>query len=428
MKSFANDPSLDRVLLISREEMGGAAGGFDPLHPVYTQTEGADPFTYRNDFCHMRLLADGTVELTESGRPARFAEEWRQLLSQLAACRTLTDLRIYDYDGDEPPMAAALTTYGRLLLYGNAGEYAPAAGWQGVARVFWDTDGFGALCEDEMFRAVGALSALDGIGEIEEAVGSALPGHCSPVAYLLQKNGTVTLFEQNWIWDGKAGVNRVIPYDGGCYTFYTMMSASGRAAAAEEGLANTPVSDAPSVTPVSASAGLTAWGSGVSSITGTPSAWAADTITRAEIYGITMLSDGSYQSPITRRTLARLAANTARTLGLVEDVSDPIAAVQQLGVMQPNADGSFDQTSKVTRQMAATVLLRLLRQSSTVFDADYSTLSRYPDSAAISDWAREAVAMMTQYELMNGTSKGFEPKKEMTLEQCLVLLTRICEF
>lgn len=84
-------------------------------------------------------------------------------------------------------MAAALTTYGRLLLYGNAGEYAPAAGWQGVARVFWDTDGFGALCEDEMFRAVGALSALDGIGEIEEAVGSALPGHCSPVAYLLQK-------------------------------------------------------------------------------------------------------------------------------------------------------------------------------------------------------------------------------------------------
>ena len=196
MKSFANDPSLDRVLLISREEMGGAAGGFDPLHPVYTQTEGADPFTYRNDFCHMRLLADGTVELTESGRPARFAEEWRRLLSQLAACRTLTDLRIYDYDGDEPPMAAALTTYGRLLLYGNAGEYAPAAGWQGVARVFWDTDGFGALCEDEMFRAVGALSALDGIGEIEEAVGSALPGHCSPVAYLLQKNGTVTLFDR----------------------------------------------------------------------------------------------------------------------------------------------------------------------------------------------------------------------------------------
>ena len=52
----------------------------------------------------------------------------------------------------------------------------------------------------------------------------------------------------------------------------------------------------------------------------------------------------------------------------------------------------------------------------------------YPDSGTISDWAREAVAMMTQYDLMNGTTKGFEPKKDMTLEQCLVLLTRICEF
>ena len=197
MKAFANDPSLDRVLLISREEMGGTAGGFDPLHPVYTRTEGADPFTYRNDFCHMRLLAEGTVELTEQGSPARFAAQWQQLLSQLAACRTLSDLRIYDFEGSAPPMAAALTTYGRLLLYGNVGaEFAPAADWQGVTRIFWDTDGFGALCEDDVFRAVGALSALDGIDEVEEAVGSALPGHCSPIAYLLQKNGTVTLYDR----------------------------------------------------------------------------------------------------------------------------------------------------------------------------------------------------------------------------------------
>ena len=241
-----------------------------------------------------------------------------------------------------------------------------------------------------------------------------------------EAGGTVTLFEQNWVWDGKAGVNRVIPYDGGCYTFYTMCSASGRAAAAEEA---SPVS-APSAAEAAAEAPSTiyAWGSGVSNITGTPSGWAAELVDRADVYGITMLADGSYQSAITRKTLARLAANTARTLGLVEDVSDPVAVVQQLGVMQPNADGSFDTTSRVTRQMAATVLLRLLRQSSVVFEADMTTLSRYPDSASISDWAREAVAMMTQYDLMNGTTKGFEPKKDMTLEQCLVLLARICEF
>lgn len=77
-----------------------------------------------------------------------------------------------------------------------------------------------------------------------------------------------------------------------------------------------------------------------------PSSWAAELISHADVYGITMLADGSYQSAITRKALARLAANTARTLGLVEDVSDPVAVVQQLGVMQPNADGSFDTTSR----------------------------------------------------------------------------------
>ena len=224
-------------------------------------------------------------------------------------------------------------------------------------------------------------------------------------------------------------MNRRIPYDGGCYTFYTMCSSAGRAAPAGEAapVAAAPAAEKPQ--PVSDDVStIYAWGSGISSITGTPSSWAAELVSHADVYGITMLADGSYQSAITRKTLARLAANTARTLGLVEDVSDPVAVVQQLGVMQPNADGSFDTTSRVTRQMAATVLLRLLRQSDVVFEADMSMLDRYPDSASISDWAREAVAMMTQYDLMNGTTKGFEPKKDMTLEQCLVLLTRICEF
>ena len=241
---------------------------------------------------------------------------------------------------------------------------------------------------------------------------------------------TVTLFEQNWLWGTKAGIDRVIPYDGGCYDFYTMYTAQGRVAAAvDDGSARVPQDEgaqAPVMTqPVKT---VVAWGTGVSNITGSPSAWAKSGVDAADAYGITMRAEGSYQQPITRRTLARLAANTARTLGLTQQIDDPIAAVQQLGLMLPNADGTFDETSTVTRQMAATVLLRLLRQSSVVFDADYSVLARYPDRAAISDWAVEAVAMLTQYELMNGTSKGFEPKANMTLEQCIVLLTCICEF
>ena len=58
--------------------------------------------------------------------------------------------------------------------------------------------------------------------------------HYAIVKSVDEAGGTVTLFEQNWVWDGKAGVNRRIPYDGGCYTFYTMCSSAGRAAPAGE--------------------------------------------------------------------------------------------------------------------------------------------------------------------------------------------------
>lgn len=196
-QEFAKDPSLDRVLLISRADLGREEEElFDPLHPVYSHTEGTNPFTYRNDFCQMRLTASGTVEWTQQGAPERFAAQWQQLFAALGGKNALSDLRIYDHGMKRPPAAVALTTYGRVCLFGEAAAFSPAAEWQGVSRIYWDTDGFGALCEGEIFRAVGALSVLDGIDEVEEVVCSALPGHCSPVAYLLQKNGTVTLFDR----------------------------------------------------------------------------------------------------------------------------------------------------------------------------------------------------------------------------------------
>lgn len=41
-------------------------------------------------------------------------------------------------------------------------------------------------------------------------------------------NNTMTLFEQNWRWNGKAGVNRVISYRDNCYIAYELVSAAGR--------------------------------------------------------------------------------------------------------------------------------------------------------------------------------------------------------
>ena len=69
-QEFAKDPSLDRVLLISRADLGREEEElFDPLHPVYSPTEGPNPLTYRNASCQMRLTASGTSEWTQEGAP-----------------------------------------------------------------------------------------------------------------------------------------------------------------------------------------------------------------------------------------------------------------------------------------------------------------------------------------------------------------------
>ena len=131
-------------------------------------------------------------------------------------------------------------------------------------------------------------------------------------------------------------------------------------------------------------------------------------------------------------TLLPEAENVTVLAGRIP-VEDIIRMLQEtrfdlvIDATHPYATSITESISTACRE-TETEYLRLLRQSSVVFEADMTMLSRYSDSGAISDWAREAVAMMTQYDLMNGTTKGFEPKKDMTLEQCLVLLTRICEF
>ena len=264
---------------------------------------------------------------------------------------------------------------------------------------------------------------------------------------------TVTLFEQNWGWDGKAGINRVIPYDGGCYDFFTLsgpgseaytLSAFDAQSASPDSAAQEPARSAPAADdsePATDAAPLSwlmeppapaaaapvpteSWLPDAAS--GTPSGWAQGYVDKARALGILSGVEGDFHQAIDRTALARLACNTARALHLISAVGDPVETIQSLRVMLPNTDGTFDRTSMVSRQMAATVLLRLERLRGDSMQADETFLSRYADWADIADWAREAAAVMTQRGLMNGTTVGFEPRSSMTLEQAVTLLVRIC--
>ena len=144
----------------------------------------------------MRLLADGTVELTEFGRPACFAEEWRRLLSQLAACRTLTDLRIYDYDGDEPPMAAAPYHLWPPAALRQCRGICPGCRVAGCCPCFLGYRWLRRPLRDEMFRAVGALSAWMASGRSRKQSVRRCRGIAVRWPICCKKNGTVTLFDR----------------------------------------------------------------------------------------------------------------------------------------------------------------------------------------------------------------------------------------
>lgn len=246
--------------------------------------------------------------------------------------------------------------------------------------------------------------------------------------------GTITLIEQNWIWNGQAGVNRTISYNS-CYTFYTLVSADGERPEAQEPSRETQQDDVrearngalPSA-PLSA-AGMTSQSAadvlGNGTVGGTVSDWAQTPVSRASQWGITAGTSLTAASAITRGQFARLIANTAYGLGISLDLSQPQKEVALLGLMMGDNHGNFDADGTLTREMAAVVLTRLWQLTGDALAADMSVLSRYQDAAQISDWACEGTAIATQAGLIGGTGTGFSPKGDLTCEQAVTLLARL---
>lgn len=219
--------------------------------------------------------------------------------------------------------------------------------------------------------------------------------------------GTITLFEQNWRWGDKAGVNRKISYQDSPYVFYTLCGAQ-TALPAEE---TEPVEQEP------------VWTADA------PSDWAVDSVLRAARYGVSgsVVSSG-YAQPITRGTFAKLAVNAAQAMGLTPHSSDPYEAVRELGLMGGNASGDLCVDDYITREAAATVLVRFVRLFGAAPAADASALAGYADRNEISDWAQEAAALLTAEGIMGGTGSGFAPQENLSTEQALALLVRIYEY
>ncbi|MEO4052103.1 S-layer homology domain-containing protein [Solibacillus sp. CAU 1738] len=98
------------------------------------------------------------------------------------------------------------------------------------------------------------------------------------------------------------------------------------------------------------------------------------------------------------------------------------------GVIKGSSSTTFDPEGFLTRQQAATILVRALGLEEKAPDPGYST--DYKDDYKISDYARDSVYVVSELGLMTGDSVTgkFNPKERLTRAQSALITIRFLEY
>lgn len=101
-----------------------------------------------------------------------------------------------------------------------------------------------------------------------------------------------------------------------------------------------------------------------------------------------------------------------------------IQTAVQLGIANGTSADTFSPTKSVTRQEAAQLLVRALRQT-TASSVDADT---FKDAGSIASWAKPAVAAAKKLGLLNGDNNGnFRPTDSITRAEAAVMLDRVLQ-
>lgn len=168
-----------------------------------------------------------------------------------------------------------------------------------------------------------------------------------------------------------------------------------------------------------------AFAASVSDFLDFPNDWSTEAMTSAVDNGLFLGNDNKLIQPGKALTRAELAAFVTRAFGAtakadishVTDVSpddwfyEDVAKAYQMGAITGTSDTTFSPNAYITRQEVFLVLARALCLSGT----DASALDRFTDKDDISDWARNAIIVMSQNGYVNGYPDGsFKPLANIT--------------
>nr|WP_246427800.1 S-layer homology domain-containing protein [Paenibacillus phyllosphaerae] len=95
-----------------------------------------------------------------------------------------------------------------------------------------------------------------------------------------------------------------------------------------------------------------------------------------------------------------------------------IARAQQLGILVGDANGDFHAEATLTRQEAATILVRMFK-----LDHPAATASSFKD-VAVTSWASSYIEAVHKAGLMSGAQGSFRPKDTLTREELLATIVR----
>lgn len=163
--------------------------------------------------------------------------------------------------------------------------------------------------------------------------------------------------------------------------------------------------------------------------------WACSEVAKADKQGIVPDSlPVDYTAPITRAQFCSIAVTFyERVMGCeiagresFADTDDvDVEKMAYLGVVNGVGAGRFEPDSALTREQAATLIVRLAEAMGRPLANSAST---FHDNQSISHWALASVGKVQAAGIMNGTGAAmFSPREPYTIEQSIVTMLRVMQ-
>lgn len=167
--------------------------------------------------------------------------------------------------------------------------------------------------------------------------------------------------------------------------------------------------------------------------------YAKEAITHLVSEGIAAGTSETRFEPKKAVTRAEFATFAVRLLGLkpvknnISPYSDTrttawyygnVSAMTNLSILEGKGQGTFQPNASITREEAAALLVRMLKQTSGSTGLLSTT---YVDASDISVWAKPYVQKVYQLGLMRGSDGLFRPQDQVTREEAAVMLDSILQ-